>query len=139
MPLLRMLIMIWLASVIAGISCASVSEDGKEWITPPEATEESLELGVSKQALTGTSKGCSCFRPSEWRDTVIVPDTWSGANCISYCGVRGASRAQAHCFRSTGTKHTYGAAVLLTAATLPPPPPPPPPAQQNPNPNNCGW
>ena len=129
MPLLRLLSMMGLVSVIAGISCASVSEDGKEWITPPEESEEALELGVAQQALTGTNQACACVTIGVWRDTVVVPDTWMRGACKSMCLSKGAALAQLHCLNSTGTRHSFGTPVPVGQTNDPPPPAI----------NDCGW
>jgi len=127
MPLVRILNMMGLVSVIAGISCASVSEDGKEWITPPEGNEESSELGVTEQALTGTNQACACITPGVWRDTLVVPDGWQAVHCQALCQARGASHVQLHCLNDTGTRHTLG---LLRPTSQTPP---------DPSPDSCGW
>lgn len=101
--------------VVASAGCSSVSEDGKEWVVPP--TEEVAE---TTQALTGTHKLCSVIVGGNWRDTILVGDSWTASTCNNFRASIGATSYSLGCVTTSGYSN-WG----LTNGGLPAP--------------NCGW
>lgn len=106
---------------LAMLGCQSVSADGKEWVVPPETSED---LGSSSQSLTGTHKICSAVDPNRWRDTISVPNSWTRIRCAHFAISVGVDYYQIGC---TGSTYAWGSMVTLSGTpTLPPG-------------NSCGW
>ena len=71
----------------------------------------------------GGIKFCSPYTPSNWRDSITVPQNWTIADCKAFMTTQAASDFQVGCLFSTGNiKYIFSAANPTTA----------------PNPN-CGW
>jgi hypothetical protein len=125
----------WVISSIVGLACgcSSVSEDGTRWVEgAPEPgsdtdAQSTSRLGVATQAITGTTKVCSCVVGDEFRDTLPVPSGWVASRCRTHCELFvGAAQSQLGCFFGSGTPFTFGAAVNIpTVPTAPA--------------TNCGW
>ncbi len=129
-----------IAVVFAAIGCSSISEDGKEWVATPEAAgddalqieDESGELGVAAQALTGSPhQACSCETPNVLVDMILVNNAWSRTTCRNYCrDIIGTTTSQLFCINANFV--TFGSRTAV--ASLPNVPP------LNPAPgNDCGW
>src|SRR5882757_9710005 len=59
----------------------------------------------------GGIKFCSPYTPSNWRDTITVPQNWVVSDCQAYMTTQAASNFQVGCLFSTGTtKFAFGAA-----------------------------
>ncbi len=109
MSQIRISSLAWCVCILAGVGCASISEDGKEWVATAEPTadevEDVVEVGELRQAITGTHKMCSCVIGDLWRDTFQAHDGWTVSDCTDYCcdadgdGV-GAAHVQAFCMSS---------------------------------------
>ena len=74
--------------------------------------------------ISGGHKICSIVVPFSWRDTIVVPDSWSANDCDDFRASMGASHAQLGCL--TAGSYTLG----LTSTGVPP---------AAPGTNPCGW
>jgi hypothetical protein len=124
----------WL-SLVCILGCSSVSDDGRSWVaTPaepgtesddPEAFEEQQAIGVLKQPIVGNHQVCSVLVPSNWRDSIVVPDNWTIANCRNLCLAFEATRLQLGCLSNSTV--TFGSVTNCSnQLSLPPG-------------NVCGW
>jgi hypothetical protein len=88
------------AVALLGSGCSSVSPDGKEWAPTPEGQGE--QISQTSQALTGTHKLCSGVTAGNWRDTLVVNNTWTVSTCQFYASTVGAASFQLGCMWDNG-------------------------------------
>lgn len=85
------------------------------------------QLGVARQALTGTHKLCSVIDNGNFRDSFIVPNGWDSNDCKQFCITAQADVIQLGCVVDNGFIMSAGTAGC-NAGGIP-----------LPNPNPCGW
>lgn len=94
-----------------------VPTDEEELDMPDGADELVNETPVAE--LSGTHQICSVIG-SGWRDTMVVPNSWTSSDCNSFRSATGATTFQLGCL--TNSSYSFGAA----GGWLPPG-------------NVCGW
>lgn len=68
--------------------------DGKEWLPSADGEEPAAEVA---QKITGTSKVCSAIAANNWRDSIVVPNSWSVNLCRTWGSSIGATTYQVGC------------------------------------------
>jgi hypothetical protein len=86
-------------------------------------------LDSLQETTRGTSergqKICSCFVPGNWRDSMVVPESWTKDLCLKFGLKTGATSIQLGCVFSNDVE--FGAETELRTASAAPPA------------RNCGW
>ncbi len=129
MALVRMVIVIGVASTLAAGGCASADDaDGSAMAHEDNelSNGDGTLLGVSRQAITGTHQMCSVSLGG-WRDTTQVPDAWTRADCKAFCNTVGAGIVELACLTDSGME--FFAPASCSGGSLPPVA----------FPNSCGW
>lgn len=103
---------------LAPSGCTSISPDGDE---PEETSSQDEHTGEVTQALVGVRhKLCSAVFPGNWRDTMVVPNSWSASTCARWASSQSATDWQLAC--SFTNNFSWGG---FNGTSVPSP--------------NCGW
>jgi len=113
--------LLWAKSLVSCVSGGGKMSSGKclivlvivgplLWAAPPEGTAQPREASPPPERVEDEgSKACSVVDPGNWRDTILVPDSWEFEDCVDFAISVSARAAQPACIFQTGLpKFSFG-------------------------------
>lgn len=88
---------IGLGLVLAVLTLSSNTR-AEETQAPKEQKQKETQVAQLVKTLTGTQKVCSAVHSPNWRDTIVVPDTWTRDTCYYWAMSINAREWQLGCF-----------------------------------------
>lgn len=119
----KILVLISMMALAATLTACKAAGDS-EWVLEngEVGKAEVVQTATDQRALTGTHKLCSIVVSGNWRDTILVPDTWNSGTCVSFMGTLGGTSAQIGCLTPTGALFGTGSSFSPGIPAV-----------------NCGW